>query len=440
MSKIPRNINVGELPGMNAKKIMEVDRRYYSPSLTRQYPLVIAKGDGVFVEDVDGNVFLDFTSGIGVCSTGHSHPDIVNAIKNQAEKFIHMSGTDFYYEVQAILAKKLVEISPFKEGRVFLGNSGTEAVECAFKLAKYHQRRPNVIAFYGAFHGRTFGALSLTASKAIQRKYFSPLVPGVFHAPYAYCYRCVFGKEYPDCNLECVSFIEFLFEKVTPPEDTSAVIIEPVQGEGGYVVPPSEFIKGLRGLCYEHDILLIADEIQTGMGRTGKMFAMEHFDVEPDIITIAKGIASGLPLGACIAKRGIMDWKKGSHASTFGGNPVSCAAALKTIELLESGLIKNAEKVGNYLLTRLKEMQESFGFIGDVRGLGLMVGVEFVREGKKPAPALGDKVINYCFNKGLLLLPAGQSVVRFIPPLIVTAEEVDLALDIFHEALTEVKG
>jgi 4-aminobutyrate aminotransferase len=432
-------IAVKTLPGKRAKKILDMDRQYLSPSLTRHYPLVVARGKGAYVEDVDGNVFLDFTAGIAVCSTGHCHPEVVKAIKKQAETLIHMSGTDFYYEPQVLLAKKLVEIAPFEGGRVFLCNSGTEAVECAFKLARYHTRRPNIIAFYGAFHGRTMGSLSLTASRAVQRKHFSPLISGVFHVPYAYCYRCAYGKEYPECDFECVSFIKFLLNKVSPSEDTSAIIVEPVQGEGGYVIPPPEFLPMLREICDELNLLLIVDEVQSGMGRTGKMFAVEHFNVKPDILAIAKGIASGLPLGACIAREEVMNWETGSHASTFGGNPVACAAALRTIQILEEGLIRNAQTIGKYLIKRLNELQTTFSIIGDVRGLGLMVGVELVRDDKNPASEAVKDVINYCFRNGLLLLPAGESVIRFMPPLIIKKDEVDTAIDIFYQALNNLR-
>ncbi|MCK4252763.1 acetyl ornithine aminotransferase family protein, partial [candidate division WOR-3 bacterium] len=399
------------LPGQKAKEVLRQESKYVSPSYTRSYPLVIEKGSGVWVTDIDGNTFLDFSSGIGVVATGHSHPEVVDAIKKQAAKFIHMSGTDFYYTVQAELAEKLAEIVPgAKNKKVFFCNSGAEAVECAMKLARYHTRRPGYIAFTGAFHGRTFGALSLTASKAVQKKYFTPLLAGVTHVPYAYCYRCPFHLEYPSCDLECIKYIdEVIFKKVVPPEEIAAIFVEPIQGEGGYIVPPKRFIPALRKLCNKYDILLTDDEVQAGMGRTGRMFAIEHFNTKADIYCIAKGIASGLPLGACVSGSSIMDWQPGAHASTFGGNPVSCAAALKTIELLEHGLIENAAKIGRIAMKRLRDMEKQYDFIGDVRGKGLMIGVELVadKKTKEPVNDKRDAVVYEAFKQGLLLLGAG---------------------------------
>lgn len=428
-------INIKEVPGEKAREILRLDSEFMSPSLTRHYPLVVKRGSGMYVEDVDGNVFLDFTAGIAVCSTGHCHPQIVQAIKDQAEKLIHMSGTDFYYELQVDLAKKLIDVSPFDSGNVFFGNSGTEAVECSLKLAKYNRKRQNIIAFYRAFHGRTLGSLSLTASRAVHRRHFFPLVPGVFHTPYAYCYRCYFGKTYPECDFECVEAIRDILRRVSPPENTSAIICEPVQGEGGYIVPPPEFLPMVREICSENDLLFIADEVQCGMGRTGRMFAVEHWKVVPDIIAVAKGIASGLPLSACLADKGIMNWSAGSHASTFGGNPVSCASALKTIELLENGLVENAEKMGKLLKNRLMELKEEHDVIGDVRGLGLMVGIEIIDRDGKPDGDMARKIVMKCFERGLLVLPAGESVIRFMPPLIVGKEHIETAVDILKDVL-----
>lgn len=430
------------LPGPKAKEVLRCDNKYISPSYTRPYPLVIEKGKGVWVTDVDGNTFLDFSAGIGVVASGHSHPVVAKAAKEQLDKFFHMSGTDFYYVNQAKLAEKLAEIVPgAKNKKVLFGNSGTEAVECAMKLARYHTRRPRYIAFTGAFHGRTFGALSLTASKSIQRKYFAPLLPGVTHVPYAYCYRCPVHLDYPSCDLECVKYIdEVVFKKVVPPEEVAAIFVEPIQGEGGYIVPPRRFLPTLRQLCNKYDILLVDDEIQAGMGRTGRMFAIEHFNTKADIYCIAKGIASGLPLGACVARAGIMDWQPGAHASTFGGNPVSCAAALETIQLLEHGLIENAAAVGKVAIERLKDMARKYEFMGDVRGKGLMIGIELVADkaSKEPVGDRRNAVVYEAFKQGLLLLGAGESVLRMIPPLVVSEPEMQVGIDIVESALKKV--
>jgi 4-aminobutyrate aminotransferase len=430
------------LPGPKAKIVLNKDHKYVSPSYTRGYPAVIERGQGVWVTDVDGNVFLDFSSGIGVVSTGHCHPEVVKAIQVQAAKLLHMSGTDFYYPNQANLAEKLAEIVPgAKNKKVFFCNSGAEAVECAMKLARYHKRRSRYIAFTGAFHGRTFGALSLTASKVTQRKYFAPLLNGVSHVSYAYCYRCPLNLQYSSCDMACVKYIDdVLLKKVVPAEEVAAVFVEPIQGEGGYVVPPPRFLPALRALCDKYGILLVDDEVQAGMGRTGKMFAIEHFNTKADIYSIAKGVASGLPLGACIANAGIMDWEPGSHASTFAGNPVSCAAALKTIELLENGLIENAARLGDIALARLADLKEHYDFIGDVRGKGLMIGVELVGDAitKEPVRDLRNAVVLEAFKNGMLLLGAGESSVRFIPPLVINEEELHLGLEIFERAVKKV--
>jgi 4-aminobutyrate aminotransferase len=445
-TKVVKNIKkpkiIGELPGPKARAILRRESKYVSPSYTRPYPAVLEKGKGVWLTDVDGNVFLDFSAGIGVVATGHCHPEVVDAIKKQAAMLIHMSGTDFYYPPQAMLAEKLAEIVPgAKNQKVFFCNSGAESVECAMKLARYHKRRTRYIAFTGAFHGRTFGALSLTASKITQRKYFAPLLPDVTHVPYAYCYRCPFHLAYPSCDVYCVDYIDsVVFKKIVPPEEVAAMFIEPIQGEGGYIVPPKKFIPALRDVCNKYDILLVDDEVQAGMGRTGKMFAIEHFNTKADIYCIAKGIASGLPLGACVARSGIMDWQPGSHASTFGGNPVSCGAALKTIELLEHGLIENAAQLGDTALARLCEMETRYDCIGQVRGKGLMLAIEFVGDKmtKDPVRDKRDAVVYECFKQGLLLLGAGESAVRFIPPLIITKEELLVGLDIFENVLKKV--
>jgi len=435
---------VTKLPGPEARKVLRKDQRFVSQSYTRAYPLVVKRAKGAWVEDVDSNRFLDFTSGIAVTNTGHCHPRVVEAIRRQAKRLIHMSGSDFYYDLQSTLAAKLAEITPGpKEKRVFFGNSGAEAIEAALKLARYHTKRPRVLAFLGAFHGRTMGALSLTASKVIHEKGFSPLVPGVTHVPYAYCYRCPYHHQaYPGCSLACVEWIrEDLFKRSLPPEEVAAIFVEPIQGEGGYIVPPPEFHQNLFDLAKDFGILFVADEVQTGMGRTGKMMAIEHWGVTPDIIALAKGIASGMPLGATVSQSEVMDWVPGSHASTFGGNPISCEAALTTIELLQEGLIENASRLGKYLLEKLKELQKRFHLIGDVRGRGLMIGVEIVKDPETKEKGIEEKsaIIQACFEKGLLILGCGENVIRFIPPLIITKSEVDTALTIFEEVLEEVE-
>jgi 4-aminobutyrate aminotransferase len=433
---------VTKLPGIKAQKILKKDKKYISPSYTRSYPAVIEQGEGCWVWDVDGNKFLDFNAGIAVCATGHCHPEVVEAIRKQAGKLIHISGTDYYYPQQVELAEKLAEITPGgKNKKVFFCNSGAEAVEGAFKLARFHTKRPYALSFFGSFHGRTMGALSLTGSKVVHKQGFAPLVPGVFHIPYAYCFRCFFRLEYPGCDFYCVKYIEEeVFKKIVPPEEVSALFAEPIQGEGGYIVPPDGYFQKIRELCDRYDILFVVDEVQSGFGRTGRMFAIEHYGVMADIYCLAKGIASGMPIGAFVSRSGIMNWPPGAHASTFGGNPVSCVAALTTIHLLENGLIENAEKVGRYLLKELEVIQSKFEAIGDVRGKGLMIGIELIEDSiaKKPIPERRDAVVYKCFEKGLILQGCGPSTIRFSPPLIVTQEEADVALEIFEEALKEV--
>jgi 4-aminobutyrate aminotransferase len=430
------------LPGPRAAELIEIDRRFVSPSYTRAYPLVAESARGLWIRDPDGNTFLDFTAGIAVCTTGHCHPRVVQVIQDQAERLLHMSGTDFYYTPQIMLAQKLAGLAPGPGARkVYFGNSGAEAIEAAFKLARWHTRRELNLAFFGAFHGRTMGALSLTASKTIQKKHYSPMIPGITHVPYPYCYRCPQLLSHPACGTACVDWIEdTLFQTTVPPEEVAAIFIEPIQGEGGYIVPPPDFHQKLHQLAQNYGILYVADEVQSGMGRTGKMFALEHFGVAPDIMAIAKGIASGLPLGAMVAWAEIMDWEAGSHASTFGGNPLSCQAALATIELLEEGLMENAAQRGEQLLTGLRELQKSMECIGDVRGVGLMVGVELVkdRETKERAGDWRDAVIQIAFQKGLLLLGCGLNSIRFCPALTVTAEEVEVCLEIFGSALKKL--
>jgi 4-aminobutyrate aminotransferase len=429
-----------DLPGPKCKAWIERDHEHLTPSTTRPYPFVMDHGQGIEVWDLDGNRFLDFCAGIAVCATGHSHPKVVRAVQEQASRFLHMSGADFYYAPQIELAERLNALAPMAEKtRVFYTNSGTESVEAAFKLARYHSRRPRTLAYISAFHGRTMGSLSLTASKPVQREGFAPLVPGVTHVPFGYCYRCPFHLEYPSCDVYCVRYIEeTVLASFCPPNEVAALFAEPIQGEGGYVVPPPEYFPRIRELCDRHGILFVVDEVQSGFGRTGKMFAIEHWGVEPDLIALAKGIASGLPLGAMIARESVMDWPPGAHANTFGGNPVACAASMATLDLLEDGLIENADRVGAYLLAQLEAMQERHSTIGDVRGKGLMVAVELVkdRQTKERAPELRTQVIVECYRRGMLILGCGKNNVRFSPALTVTTGDVDDALGTFEEALT----
>jgi len=431
---------ITSLPGPKAKAIIDRDDQVISPSYTRSYPLVAERGEGAMVFDPDGNRFLDFAAGIAVVATGHCHPKVVKAIQDQAAKLIHMSGTDFYYENMVALAEKLAALvsAGGSPRRVSFGNSGTEAIEAALKLARYHTGRGQFVAFLGAFHGRTMGSLALTASKYVQQKGFFPVMPGAHHVPYAYCYRCAYGKTPDSCAVECVQAIETeLFRTTVPAQEVAAIFVEPIQGEGGYVVPPRKFFDELRRLADKHGILIVADEVQTGMGRTGKMFASEHFGLEPDLIALAKGIASGLPLGATVARADLMTWKPGAHASTFGGNPVSVAAALATIELLEQELVDNAARVGAHLMSRLSDLPQRFPIVGDVRGLGLMIGIELVRDQntKERAPDLRDKVVHMCFERGLLVLGAGPNTIRLCPPLVITKDQADFAVQTIEECL-----
>jgi 4-aminobutyrate aminotransferase len=429
----------GPLPGPRARAIIARDARVVSPSYTRAYPLVAARGDGAIVEDVDGNRFLDFNAGIAVVATGHSHPRVVAAIQEQAARLVHMSGTDFYYEPLVALAEKLAALAPGPAPRrVAFGNSGTEAVEGALKLARYSTGRDKFIAFLGGFHGRTLGALSLTARKAVQRERFGPLLPGVVHAPYPYCYRCAYGRAPETCAVECVRFIEdTLLKTIAPAEEVAAIVIEPVLGEGGYVAPPPKFFDELAALARRHGILLVLDEVQSGMGRTGKMWAAQHYHLEPDIFAVAKGIASGLPLGATVARADLMRWPPGAHASTFGGNPVACAAALATLELLEESLVENAARMGQYLRERMTAWPARYARVGEVRGLGLMLGIEIVRDQASRAafPELRDRMLRWAFERGLLVLGAGDSVIRLSPPLTITRDQCDFALAVLEECL-----
>ena len=432
-----------ELPGPLGRKIVEEDAQWVNPSYPRpSFKLVAERGEGVWVTDVDGNVFLDCNAGVAVCSTGHCHPEVVKAIQDQAARLIHMCGTDFYYRHMPQLAQKLDEIVPVESPtRTHFANSGTEAVETALKLAMHATGREKFIAFFNSFHGRTLGSLSLTSSKIAQRTGFKRQVLDVVHVPYPNIFRHPFTGEQSDAatvSRACLDWIENrLFKTTTPPEEVAGIVVECVQGEGGYVPAPREFLQGLRRICDEHGILLIVDEVQSGMGRTGKMFASEHYDLKPDIITIAKGIGSGLPIGATVARADLMDWKPGAHASTFGGNPVAIAAALKTIELLERELIANSAEVGAYLQEGLKKLLGKHDCIGDVRGLGMMIGVEFVTDkaSMKADAELRDRVETACFERGLILLGCGFNTIRWSPPLILKREHVDVALEIFDEAV-----
>jgi 4-aminobutyrate aminotransferase len=430
------------LPGPKAKAIIDRDRAVVSPSYTRGYPLVIDHASGCIVEDVDGNRFLDCAAGIAVNSTGHSHPAVVKAIADQAARFIHMSGTDFYYEPQVRLAEEIASIAPFDGGaRSFFGNSGAEAIEAAIKLARHATGRPAIIAFLGGFHGRTLGALALTASKTVQRRGFNPFMSAVYHAPYPKTYRCPPGMTPEQWVSYCLDYIDHeLFGQLVSPDEVAAIVVEPIQGEGGYVVAPDAFLHGLRDITRRHGILLVADEVQSGMGRTGKMFAIEHSGVQPDIVAIAKGVASGLPLGVAVARADFMKWPAGAHASTFGGNPVACAAALATIDLLKGELMANAATVGAHLKAGLEELMKRRPMIGDVRGRGLMVGVELVRDRTTKERAIEERnaVVSAAFERGLLVLGAGKNSIRFSPPLVLTREQADTAVAIFDEALSTV--
>ena len=433
-------MNKLNVPGPNAQAMIARDKKVVSSSYPRGYPFVMDHGKGVEVWDVDGNRFIDMMAGIAVLSTGHSHPKVVKAVQNAAEKFLHISS-DFYHEDWVRLSEKLDEIAPFEEhAKTFLTNSGTEAVETAIKLAKYHTKRSNFIGFTGAFHGRTMGSVAFTASKPKYHSGFYPLMPGVTHVPFPYEYRPVLerkaGEDYGQAVVRYIE--EEVFGHNVPGDEVAAILVEPIQGEGGYVVPPMSFFPALRKLCDKYGILLIADEVQSGMGRTGKWWAIEHFGVEPDIITSAKGIASGLPLGACIARESVMTWPKGAHGNTYGGNPISCAASLATIELLEESYLENAAEVGQYALDALEEIQARHPSIGDVRGKGLMIGVEFVKskDTKEPDEELRNKIEDIGFEQGLLLLGCGKSTIRLAPPLCITKSEMDEALEIFEETIT----
>ena len=425
------------VPGPRAGAIIARDHRVLSPSYTRYYPLVAASAEGATVWDVDGHQFLDFTAGIAVANTGHCHPDVVRAIQQQAARLIHLSGTDFYYENMVALAERLAG-----EGRrVLFTNSGTEAMEAALKLARYATGRTEFIAFFGAFHGRTMGALSLTARRPVQREGFAPFVPGAHHVPYAYCYRCAYGKTPDTCAAECAKAVETqLLRTILPAKDTAAIVLEPVQGEGGYIVPPRKFHEELAEIARRHGMLLIYDEVQTGVGRTGRMWAAEHFGITPDIFATSKGLASGLPLGAIVARAELMTWPPGAQASTFGGNPVAVEAALVTLDLVERELAANAARMGEFLLERMRDWPSRFPIVGDVRGLGLMIGIELVHDQstKEPATRERDRLLQLAFERGLLLLGAGESTIRLAPPLVITRDHATQALVTLEACLNEL--
>ncbi|UCE43803.1 MAG: acetyl ornithine aminotransferase family protein [Candidatus Bathyarchaeota archaeon] len=431
-------------PGPRARELVKKDEALISPSYVRFYPLVIESAKGCILRDVDGNEYIDFNSGLVCLNVGHLHPKVVEAVKKQCERFLHYSNTDFYYREVVDLAGSLSKITPGAfEKKVYFGNSGTEAIEAAVKVSKWHTRKHRFIAFTGAFHGRTLGALSFTASKPVQRRHFFPLLSGVTHVPYPYCYRCPFKMSYPDCNYWCVDFIdELVLQKHVPPEEVAAIIFEPIQGEGGYVVPPQGYFQRLKKLADKYGLLLIDDEVQSGMGRTGRWFAIEHWGVEPDIVCIAKAIASGLPLGATVARASIMDWVGGSHASTFGGNPLACVTSLAVIDVIkEERLLENAAEQGSYILKHLENLKEECDIIGDIRGKGLMIGIEIVedKETKKIAPEKSEEIMMRCWRRGIAVITCGASAVRIVPPLTITRELVDAGLEIIEDVVKEVE-
>ncbi len=440
-TKLPR-INM-PLPGPKAKEVIEYDKKYISPSLFREYPLVAHRGYGAIIEDPDGNTFLDFAAGIAVCSTGHCHPHVVQAIQKQAAELIHIAGTDFYHHHMPQLAERLVATMPKPHDyKVFFGNSGTEAVEGAIKLARYATRRDKLIAFYGCFHGRTLGSLSLTASKSTQRKYFGTLLGGVEHIPFPYAYRCALGHTKETCGGEIIELLEEqILKRLFAPEEVAAIIVEPIQGEGGFIPAPAFFLQELQRICNQHGIMLILDEVQSGVGRTGKMWAYDHAGVTPDIVLTAKGLGSGMPISAFIAKESVMQWKPGSHGTTYGGNPVCIASAMATLDLIQGGLMANAQKMGEYIFGKINDWPNRFKIVGDVRGKGLMIGVEIVRDQrtKEKAPDLRDKVIVGAFHRGLLTLESGENSIRISPPLIIDEEQADCAIRIMEESIREAE-
>jgi 4-aminobutyrate aminotransferase len=431
-------------PGPRARKLVKKDEAVISPSYVRFYPLVVESGKGCIIEDVDGNKYIDFNSGLVCMNIGHRHPKVVKAVKTQCSRFLHYSNTDFYYRESVDLAKSLCEISPGSFGKkVYFGNSGAEAIEAAIKILKWHTKRPRFISFIGAFHGRTIGSLSFTASKTVQRRYFFPLMPGVTHVPYPYCYRCPFKMSYPDCNYWCVDYIdEMVLQKYVPPEEAAGILFEPIQGEGGYVVPPPGYFQRLKKLADKYGLMLVDDEVQAGMGRTGRWFAIEHWKIEPDVICMAKALASGLPLGAVVARSELMDWEGGSHASTFGGNPLSCTAAMAVIDVIkDEKLLENAEKQGEYLLKRLTELKAQSEIIGDVRGKGLMIGIEIVQDKKtkKADKKKTEEIMVRSWKQGVAVITCGVSTLRIAPPLNITRELVDSGLEIVEDVIRDVE-
>jgi 4-aminobutyrate aminotransferase len=431
------------LPGPKGKQVIDYDAKYISPSLSRCYPMVAERASGAIVEDPDGNTFLDFCAGIAVCSTGHCHPQVVEAIQKQAAELIHIAGTDFYHRHMPQLAERLVATMPKSHNwKVFFGNSGTEAVEGAIKLARYATKRDKLIAFYGCFHGRTLGSLSLTASKNTQRKYFGTLLGGVEHIPYPYSYRCALGHGKEECGSEIIDLLEQqIFKRLFAPEEVAAIIVEPIQGEGGFIPAPLSFLQALQRICNQYCIILIVDEVQSGMGRTGKLWAYDHAGITPDIVLTAKGIASGMPISAFIAKESVMQWKPGSHGTTYGGNPVCVAAAMATLDLIEGGLMANAKKMGDYIFSKTSDWPKRFPIVGDVRGKGLMIGVEIVRDQrtKERAQDLRNKVVTNAFYKGLLVLDSGENSIRISPPLVIDEEQADCAIRILEESIQDAQ-
>jgi len=440
-TKLPNLVT--KLPGPKARQIVKEDSEVLSPSYTRDYPLVAKTGRGALIEDVDGNTFLDFAAGIAVVATGHCHPQVVAAIQKQAAELIHISGTDFYYPNLVELAEKLASIAPGKEPkRVYFGNSGTEAIEAAIKLVKYHTKRDMLVAFHGAFHGRTMGALSLTASRSVQRKGFGTLLAGVFHVPYPDTYRGTYGVRPEHASADCLSYLENeLFRRRVDPEEVAGIFIEPIQGEGGYLPAPPEFLQGLQRICRKYGILLVADEVQSGMGRTGQWWACQHAGIEPDIVCTAKGIASGMPLSAMIARASVMNWTPGGHASTFGGNPVCIASSLATIKLVEEGYMANAARMGEFIMRKTADWREKHKIVGDIRGRGLMIGIEFVRDQKtkEKAPELRNRIVEQAFYKGLLVLGSGDTTLRLCPPLLIDEEQAEFALRTLDGVISEVE-
>lgn len=433
---------ISEPPGPKAKKAIEEDISVMSTVLKKDSPFVAIKGKGCELWDVDGNKYIDLTAGIGVCNTGHCHPKVVSAIQKQAGELIHISS-DFYNLRQTEFAKRLIEITPGKfPKKVFLTNSGTESVECALKASRWTKRRPRLMAFIGAFHGRSMGSVSLTNSKVAQRRWLAPMLSEVSHMPYAYCYRCLFNTTPDKCSLDCLNYMRNAFKYYLPPEEIAAVFVEPIQGEGGYIVPPERWMKELKKMAEEYGWVFVADEVQSGFGRSGRMFAIEHFGIEPDMLTLAKAIGSGIPLGACVGREELLAWDVGSHGNTFGGNPIATAAAIATLDIMkEENLVQNAEKVGAFMMRRFGEMKEKHPIIGDLRGKGLMIGLELVKnqKTKEYAKEEAGEFIQLALKRGLVMLSAGYSAIRIAPPLVITQEQADTACTILDGIFTDIE-